>query len=626
MAETVWGENGTLGYARQQLSAYGERIAGASWKDENILLKVAPEAFAVNDPSLDDAVIIQIKNGKGTILASNPRALLIGVYRLLTAVGCCFFRPGPDGEIVPKKELSEWNVESEQKASFRYRGVVIEGADSLEHVLDFLNWMPKAGYNMFFTQFRSISLFLKRYYLHWHNHYRTPVDLSDQTIQWMEHVISERIHYLGLLQHAVGHGWTNTSIGVEGCDWEKADVKLSVDTETLVARVHGQRALFEGIPSETNLCYGNPEARKRLVEEVLHYAQNNPQIDYIHFWLADGYHNFCECERCQRYTPSDWYVLLLNELDAALEQAGVATKIVFLNYFDLMWPPQKKQLNKSDRFIMMFAPITRYFGKSFGDAGPLRPVQPYVLNRSIIPRSMEENLWLLMQWKKVFSGDCFDFDYYLGRAHYGDPGYAKLSNTISRDIDQLKVLGMDGMLSCQELRAAFPTNLPSYLMAERLWNENRTTAEVTEEYYKAAFGGDWKAAKEYLEKISDCFDIDRWYNFYKVAPSSQWAQYAAHAEQLSYEFEKLMHEKQKESKFMAQELSWYYLQLHVQYVRLFARAIFFWENKELEQARKEWAKLIDFLAQNEHQTERVFDFFRLADLGTQMPWGRGTEM
>lgn len=608
----------TIDYARKQLDRYGRRMAGKEWEEADICLLVDAERFAVEDATLDDAVQISLEKGSGYIVGTNPRSLLLGVYQLLRSLGCRFLRPGPDGEVVPPVGLPQWTVHYSHIASNRYRGVVIEGADSLEMILDFLEWMPKLGYNMFFTQFKSISLFLKRYYTHPHNPNRISLEMPDQTLAWMEKTVTQKIKELGLLQHTVGHGWTSEAVGVEGCDWEPVQVELPEKERDLLALVNGKRQLYDGIPSETNLCYSNPIARKKFIDTVLHYVYSHPNADFVHVWLADNCHNFCTCDRCKNRTPSDWYVILLNELDAALTAEGLPVRIVFLNYFDLLWPPKMERIANKNRFVMIFAPITRKFGTSYGDVDVFVPVPEYVLNQSPMPKRVEENMWLLEQWRKIFHGDCFDFDYYMGKAHYGDPGYADLAHTISRDIDKLHELGLKGILSCQELRAAFPHSLPSYLMGIRLWDLSVTEESVTQEYYQAAYADAWQICRQYFQDISRCFDIDYWYGCCRKGVDAEIAAGARRAQTIAYGFARQL--PQIRSHNPVQHLSMFYLQIHVIYVQLFAQVIASWAEGSKTLAAEAWRQFSDFLATNEHSIQRAFDVFRILDIGSHMPW------
>ena len=57
--------------------------------------------------------------------------------------------------------------------------------------------------------------------------------------------------------------------------------------------------------------------------------------------------------------------MLLNQLDKKLTENNIDVKIVFLIYVDLMWAPEHIKFENPDRFILMFAPITRTYGKAW---------------------------------------------------------------------------------------------------------------------------------------------------------------------------------------------------------------------------------------------------------------------
>lgn len=52
----------------------------------------------VDDPTLDDAIYIDVRNSKGIITGSNPRSVLFAAYRFLEANGCRWIRPGRNGD------------------------------------------------------------------------------------------------------------------------------------------------------------------------------------------------------------------------------------------------------------------------------------------------------------------------------------------------------------------------------------------------------------------------------------------------------------------------------------------------------------------------------------------------
>jgi hypothetical protein len=62
----------------------------------------------------------------------------------------------------------------------------------------------------------------------------------------------------------------------------------------------------------------NPEARTIVAKYITKYAKEHLNVDYLHVWLADATGNHCECDECKKKIPSDWYVMLLNEIDERL--------------------------------------------------------------------------------------------------------------------------------------------------------------------------------------------------------------------------------------------------------------------------------------------------------------------
>ncbi|MBE6550833.1 MAG: DUF4838 domain-containing protein [Ruminococcaceae bacterium] len=457
----------------------------------------------------DDEILIDIKDGSGIITASNERAVLIAVYRAAFELGCRFPRPGSDEEIIPKRSLKRenLNVYVSEKASYRHRGVCIEGAVSCEHVQNMIDWLPKVGMNSYFIQFHTPSGFFKRFY-NTESPYMEKESVNDEDVKRMRVRIEEEMIKRGLNYHAAGHGWTCEPFGINATNWEQYEGELSEDVRKCLAQVNGKREFWGGIALNTNLCYSNPYVRERMTDAITDYCEEHPAINYLHFWLGDGSNNNCECEECQKMIPSDYYVMLLNELDKKLEKRGITTKIVCLVYVDLLWAPEKNKIENPDRFVLMFAPITRTYTTAFADADMSENITlaPYVRNRLTMPRSVAENMARLSKWQnEQINKDSFDFDYHLMWDHYIDPGYYECSKVLHTDMKNLDKLGLKGMISCQAQRVAFPTGLPMYSMAKALWNKDSEFCGVAEEYFSAAFGDDGEIVREYMSSLSKLF-------------------------------------------------------------------------------------------------------------------------
>ncbi|MBU0611135.1 MAG: hypothetical protein KKI08_24865, partial [Armatimonadetes bacterium] len=112
-----------------------------------------------------DQVLIETTPTRGLIAGSNPRSILLATYRYLTELGCRWVRPGKTGESLPTLRTLP-AVKVQETASYRHRGVCIEGAVSWEHVRDMVAWLPKLGFNGYFIQFREAYNFFQRWYEH----------------------------------------------------------------------------------------------------------------------------------------------------------------------------------------------------------------------------------------------------------------------------------------------------------------------------------------------------------------------------------------------------------------------------------------------------------------------------
>ena len=455
----------------------------------------------------DDAILIRTGEDGGIIAGSNPRSVLLAVYRYLTELGFRWVRPGKDGEFVPALSLPLQPVELCETPSYRHRGVCIEGAVSYEHVRDMIDWMPKVGFNAYFIQFREAYNFFQR----WYEHVANPTmrgrrfgisrarDLTDR--------IRAEVKKRGLVLHMVGHGWTCEPFGIPGTGWYQHEGPIPAQAREHLAEVGGKRDLWGGVALNTNLCYGNADTRAVITNAIVEYAAANSDVDVIHFWLADGSNNQCECPRCRDHLPSDLYTRMLNELDAQLTAAGLATRIVFLVYVDLLWSPLRERIANPDRFILMFAPITRSYTVPFAaTAGSASTLPPYCRNQLDFPRDPQMNLAFLSGWQEQFDGDSFDFDYHFMWDHHKDPGQFAMAKVLHQDVQRLQDVALNGLVSCQNQRVFFPSGLGMTVMGRTLWDRTVSFDQIADTYFEAAFGDGGPDVKQFMARVSDAFD------------------------------------------------------------------------------------------------------------------------
>lgn len=448
-----------------------------------------------------DSIYIDVKKGTGVISGSNECSVLIAAYRFTYELGCRFLRPGKDGEKIPKKEIfaEELTVSVNETASYFHRAICIEGSTSTEHVYNTIDWLPKVGLSGYFVQFFTPNVFFRRYY---------GAHIVDADVDAMMEPLKDEITKRSLKYHAVGHGWTCESFGISTTGWLEFKGEIPEDMKNVIAMLDGKRELYRGIPANTNLCYSNPYARDKITNCLVDYCKTHREVKYLHFWLADEANNQCECENCRDTLPSDFYVMMLNDIDRKLTEAGVDTKIVCLIYNELLYAPQTEKILNPERFTLMFAPITRSYSHSYSEIDSEKKVniKPFIRNKFNAPTSVEENVAMLDTWKDQKFSDSFIFDYHLMWDHHTDPGYYYVAKTLHRDMANLDKLGLDGMVSCQLQRVALPTGLPQYAMAAALWDKSCSFEDVAKEYFTAAFGIYGGDVEKYLSGLSDLFD------------------------------------------------------------------------------------------------------------------------
>ena len=287
------------------------------------------------EPELDDILYIDCDTDGGIIAGDNPRSVLLSVYEYLRQNGCRWLFPGVDGEYIPMQDIAP--VKYRHKPTSRYRGWCNEGAEFQASMMETIDFSPKVGNNVYMLEFRIPTAYYKTYYTHAHNtENRTPEPISDrQVLQWKRQCETE-IAKRGLQFHDIGHGFTVDPFGIDSARcWEKINTDdLAPEDRECFALVGGKRGLWRDQPLSTSFCMSSVRARKRFVDYVTDYAERHSNVTYLHIWLADDYNNQCECSECVKRDPSDWYMILMNELDRALTEKGLDTRLVFIVYYD----------------------------------------------------------------------------------------------------------------------------------------------------------------------------------------------------------------------------------------------------------------------------------------------------
>ncbi len=574
---------------------------------KEIVLEVSDE-FEVENEKLDDGYEICIDNLSGYIRGVNERSVLLGVYRFLKEIGFSFLRPGIFGEKAPQY-LQEHHINLRELPSYRHRGICIEGAVSYENVLEMIDWLPKAGMNSYFTQFFVPYEFFRSWYEHRNNPHAVPEEVPsvEEAERFIRETVSEQMKLRGLLWHAAGHGITTAAVQVQGLGWDEDDISIVPEEfRSWLAEVSGERKLFGGIALNTHLCYSKPEVRERIANVVIEYLEKNPGVDVMHFWLADASNNSCECEDCRRRLPADWYVEMLNLVDEKMTEKGLETKIVFLSYCDLLWPPKETRIQNEDRFLFMFAPISRSYKQALPTETDAK-IPEFSLNHCKMPDDVEENLAFLNGWKQVFGGDSFIYDYHYMWNLFRDWGDFYEARVLWQDIRNLEEIGLNGYMSCQETRAFAPTGLGMFILSETLWKKEQDFGELVDKYFQLAYGEHGEEIRSYVEKLSRLS--------YEEQPESDRAgEDSLAAEKLEAGIRLTEEMRPRLEHFMKQaagtdQVSYEYLLSHGQAAELYMQAMLERRRGKEEKAKAAYERLKIYLGVSEMRWQGGFDVY-----------------
>ena len=455
------------------------------------------------DPVLDDILHIDTDGENGIIAGSNPRSVLLAVYRYLRENGCRWLFPGIDGEYIPVRDVKATFYH--KMADSRYRGQCIEGGASQHAMLESIHFLPKVGMNISMMEFDNPKPYYKHYYHHINNPTREPELINDEITLQFKRQCEAEIAKRGLQFHDMGHGWGSESFGIDA--WTKGKYEdVPEEARPYLAMVNGRREFFGGHAVNTNFCMSNPVARKKVVDHVCDYAQRQRNVDYLHVWLADGCNNHCECEECVKRTPSDWYVILLNEMDAELTARKLDTRIVFICYVDSTWPPETETLNNPDRFTMLLGAISRSYTQSVQVTDNPPALTPYVRNRVTLPSSVDEYVAYAKEWQKRCHTKCFVYEYHFWINHYYDPSAVGLAKIIYGDVHGYRNNGLDGVIEDGSQRVYFPNGFCFYTYANSLFDASLSFEEIREDYFSHAYGEDWRQVSDFMERVGSIFD------------------------------------------------------------------------------------------------------------------------
>ena len=461
-----------------------------------------------DDLVLDDILHIDVDGaGNGVIAGSNARSVLLAVYRYLQENGCRWLFPSVDGEFIPMQDIIP--VKYHKMADMRYRGQCNEGAEFQRDMMEAIDFTPKIGLNIFMMEFFNPKGYYDKYHNRAHNPAREAEPINEQTALQYKRQCEAELSKRGLQFHDMGHGWCADPFGINSaCAWGGSDQSLLPEaSRQYMAQINGKRELFRGKPLATNICMSNPNARSIMAKAVADYAENHRNVDFLHVWLADYWNNHCECAECRKMTPSDYYVMVMNDIDKELTARGLDTRIVLISYVDTTWAPEKMKLNNPRRFTLMSAPISRDYTQ------PVQYPMPENVKLNAYKRNQNESFTDVHQyihhaneWKKQCDAGMMLYEYHFYMHQYYDLGQMTFARNVYTDIVNYRKHGFQGLINDCSQRSFWPNGFPFFIYGQLQFDTSLSFDELMEDYFSHAYGADWKEVVAYMEAIGKAVD------------------------------------------------------------------------------------------------------------------------
>lgn len=186
--------------------------------------------------------------------------------------------------------------------------------------------------------------------------------------------------------------------------------KIDVEYECHVLQEILPRSLFDEHPeyfrvdtngvrtSDLNMCFSSEEAWTVIGKNVTELVKwMKPTTNRYFFWIDDSYDGFCQCDKCNSYSPGDQALIYENRMLEIIRKVNPDATLAHLAYASTLEAPQT--VKPREGIFLEFAPI----GRNYAD--PLSSEQYNALkeNLEIFPK---ETAHILEYWLDVsmFSG------------------------------------------------------------------------------------------------------------------------------------------------------------------------------------------------------------------------------
>ena len=260
----------------------------------------------------------------------------------------------------------------------------------------------------------------------------------------------------------------------------------------------------------------------------------------------------------------------------------------------------------------MIAPVTRSYTRSLPLEIPDIELPKYVRNNISLPTMVEEYFAHLGKWKEWWAGSCIAYEYHFWRHQYYDFSGIKMAGVINEDVKAYIKHDIQGIIQDCSQRSFFPNGFAFYCYARTMFDSSLSYEELLCDYFKIAYGENWRKFYEYLEEIADVIDfklleqersedyaISRFYN-------PKYAEKLANIREVTAKGLKLIRENYNHP-YRVTTFSVRVLEMHAEYCNLISDALMFKANGMDKSAWEKFDLFCNTIGKYEAEFQTVYD-------------------